>query len=374
MRKWALALVLTGAFPAHAEPSAAAKLEQTQKNLEQEKARAEQLSKQKNALANELKQSRAALISLAAEVQKSEAKLNDAEEKLTVLTRERKQRKVALEEHSAQIAAMLAAAIRLSQTPPEAALMMPGDVGDTLVAARILATLSDSIRAESKDIVAQMRQLEEFTAKVERTKAQMQDAQTALKSQRAEMEAQFTQRRALDAQLTQEQDKARKRVVELSHQAKDLEGLLKKLETQRPTPPPSRQKLRAFATAKGALRLPAAGKVVQRFGQSLGKNETSKGILLRAGSHGAVVAPFDGEVVFTGPFLHYGNMVILRHSGDYHTLLAGFDVIRVSPGQFLLEGEPIGAMGETSTGAELYVELREHNQPIDPAPWIKGLN
>ncbi len=87
-----------------------------------------------------------------------------------------------------------------------------------------------------------------------------------------------------------------------------------------------------------------------------------------------MTAPFDGEVVYTGPFLNYGQLVIIRHSDDFHTLLAGLVKIDVNVGQFLLEGEPIGAMGESDSGNRLYVELRHKNQPIDPAPWINGLN
>jgi septal ring factor EnvC (AmiA/AmiB activator) len=79
-------------------------------------------------------------------------------------------------------------------------------------------------------------------------------------------------------------------------------------------------------------------------------------------------------VVFTGPFLTYGQMVIIRHSDDFHTLLAGLVKIDVTVGQFLLEGEPIGAMGDSESSNRLYIELRQNNQPIDPASWIKGLN
>jgi murein hydrolase activator len=85
-----------------------------------------------------------------------------------------------------------------------------------------------------------------------------------------------------------------------------------------------------------------------------------------------VLAPFDGQVVYTGTFLAYGNLVILRHRDDFHTLIAGVDKIYANPGQTLLEGEPIGAMGGAQSGNRVYLELREHNQPIDPTSWLKG--
>ena len=86
-----------------------------------------------------------------------------------------------------------------------------------------------------------------------------------------------------------------------------------------------------------------------------------------------VVAPYDGEVVYAGLFRDYGKMVILRHSGDYHTLLSGMESINVSPGQNLLEGEPIGAMGKSSDDGKpkLYVEMRKSGKAIDPMAWFR---
>ena len=71
--------------------------------------------------------------------------------------------------------------------------------------------------------------------------------------------------------------------------------------------------------------------------------------------------------------MDYGRMVILRHSDGYHTLLAGMAKIDASVGDFLVEGEPLGSMGELEQNDHLYMELRENNQPINPANWVKGM-
>ena len=137
--------------------------------------------------------------------------------------------------------------------------------------------------------------------------------------------------------------------------------------------PPVKGRLRSFADARGHIRPPAAGQVVQKFGAP-DHGGASKGIVIATRAGAQVTAPYDGEVVFTGPFLNYGMLVIIRHSDHFHTLLAGLSKIDASVGQFLLEGEPIGAMGEGESGNRLYVELRKNNQPVDPAPWISRLN
>ena len=96
---------------------------------------------------------------------------------------------------------------------------------------------------------------------------------------------------------------------------------------------------------------------------------------------GAVVsAPADGSILFSGSYRTYGQLLIINAGGGYYLLLAGMDRINVAPGEFVLSGEPVGAMGDGSTrmaaaaavGAALpvlYIELRKDGTAIDPGPW-----
>ena len=82
-----------------------------------------------------------------------------------------------------------------------------------------------------------------------------------------------------------------------------------------------------------------------------------------------VTSPFDGSVIFAGPFRGYGNLIIIDHGQGYLTLLAGLESMDVDVGQMLLAGEPVGQMPD-SKEAKLYVELRHNNHPIDPMAWF----
>jgi septal ring factor EnvC (AmiA/AmiB activator) len=128
-----------------------------------------------------------------------------------------------------------------------------------------------------------------------------------------------------------------------------------------------KHKLRPFADAQGDLRRPS-GKIISHFGNTSGGTAFSKGIVVETRPEADVVAPYDAEVVFAGPFRDYGRMVILRHSDGYHTLLAGMSALNCTPGQFLLEGEPLGSMGRRAP--HLYMELRKDGKPVDPLPWF----
>jgi murein DD-endopeptidase MepM/ murein hydrolase activator NlpD len=68
----------------------------------------------------------------------------------------------------------------------------------------------------------------------------------------------------------------------------------------------------------------------------------------------------------------YGNMTIIRHTGNVATLYAHQSSIIVSPGQVVAQGQVIGYVGSTgkSTGCHLHWEIRINGVPVDPAPYL----
>ena len=73
---------------------------------------------------------------------------------------------------------------------------------------------------------------------------------------------------------------------------------------------------------------------------------------------------------------------LLDHGAGYHTLLTGLGRMDVAVGDWVLQGEPVGALpdgpaggeiaagGSGPGGAKLYVELRKDGEPVDPARWF----
>jgi septal ring factor EnvC (AmiA/AmiB activator) len=131
--------------------------------------------------------------------------------------------------------------------------------------------------------------------------------------------------------------------------------------------------------AQNAVFAPARGRIVTHFGDPTETGGASKGLVLETRPGAQIVAPFDGRIVFEGPFRSYGQILIIEHGGGYHTVLAGLDRVDAVVGQFLLAGEPVGVMGSgegsgdaasASARPKLYLELRRDGQPIDPVPWF----
>ena len=365
------------AAPTFASP--ADDLAKTQDNLKEAEAKKAELEEQSDALQAELDDLQEQLVPSAATVQKYEAEISAIEDKLRILDEQMGQKEAALTAARSRQAMLVQAALRLARTPPEAALLMPGNQ-----IARALQMTTESLRQEANSISQQMTELLQLRKKVDKKHIEIQKKSTGLTKEQKELQAKVEQRQALQRALNRQQAQEAKKIEQLAKKAEDLQQLIASLaeEEAKKSEEAKKQKakrmashglMRSFAEAKGKIRPPVAGKLVQRFGRQSEYGSVSKGIEIASRSGAQVTAPYDGEVVFSGPFLHYGRMVIIRHSDDFHTLLAGLSKIDVSVGEFLLEGEPIGAMGEGESANHLYVELRKNNQPVDPTPWLKGI-
>ncbi len=109
---------------------------------------------------------------------------------------------------------------------------------------------------------------------------------------------------------------------------------------------------------------PASGPTVGGFEE--GKR---KGIAIGGKAGDPVVAAADGRVVYAGSGLRgYGNLVILKHSGDYLTAYAHNQSLSVKEDQVVRKGQKIAEMGATdSDRVQLHFEIRKQGKPIDPA-------
>ncbi|MGE0717403.1 MAG: murein hydrolase activator EnvC, partial [Alphaproteobacteria bacterium] len=126
-----------------------------------------------------------------------------------------------------------------------------------------------------------------------------------------------------------------------------------------------------FAAARGHYRIPVAGNWQRGFGDELGYGQHSRGITVATRPGARVVAPFDGRVLFIGPFRAYGEILIIEHGDGYHSLLAGLGRTDGAVGQTVLAGEPVGVMAtDGEERPRLYIELRRNGTPINPQPWL----
>jgi murein DD-endopeptidase MepM/ murein hydrolase activator NlpD len=113
-----------------------------------------------------------------------------------------------------------------------------------------------------------------------------------------------------------------------------------------------------------SLIWPAQGDVIRTF-----DGKTSKGIDIVNAPGTKVVAAAGGTVVYAGNGLRgYGNLLILKHNGEYLTAYAHNRVLLVKEGESVRSGEKIAEMGDTDTDrVMLHFELRYQGRSMDPS-------
>lgn len=124
--------------------------------------------------------------------------------------------------------------------------------------------------------------------------------------------------------------------------------------------------------------LPVNGYVTDGFG--LRRNpfsgegrEVHEGLDIAVDFGTPVNATADGLVVWAAPHAGYGNLVVVYHSNGITTRYGHLSRITIETGQRIRRGDQIGHAGSTgrSTGPHVHYEIRENDQPIDPARYIQ---
>lgn len=112
---------------------------------------------------------------------------------------------------------------------------------------------------------------------------------------------------------------------------------------------------------------PAKGKVIAGFNES-----SNKGINIAGKMGEPVDAAAEGKVVYAGSGLRgYGNLVIIKHDGNYLTAYAHNSKILVKEGEAVKRGQRIADMGDSDADtAMLHFEVRRQGKPVDPMKFL----
>jgi septal ring factor EnvC (AmiA/AmiB activator) len=121
--------------------------------------------------------------------------------------------------------------------------------------------------------------------------------------------------------------------------------------------------------------MPLSGSVLTGYNEMDSIGARSKGITVQGRKNALIVAPMGGIIRFTGAFKNYGNMIIVEHKNNYHSLISGFKDINVSVGQNVSAGQPLGRLKDNqgNKAPKLYFELRRNGKPLNPSKVIGGI-
>ncbi len=368
------------------------KLETLEREIEAGEARTEELEQEAARLAAESRELSASLVKAAKRVRAKETEVTYLEQRLADLDVIEKAKTEALSERREELVHTIAALQRLGRRPDATLLVHPGTAIATVRSAALLSAVVPELESRAKNLGQELSALSRVRADILSERKKLAAATSALNGERqainrlARLKAQ--KHKKAEAKAARE----RERLAQMAAEAQTLRELIDRLVAApfapgAPGAPgrggPSSGELGKvflagppFSSARGALPLAARGIITMRFGDKNSLGLATKGITVKTRPFAQVIAPYDGRIVFAGPFRDYGQLLIIGHGEGYHTLLAGFSRIDGIVGQWILAGEPVGQMGnreskqgKTSDPA-LYVELRRNGEPVNPLPWL----
>lgn len=350
-----------------------------------------------------------ALLEAAQRAQAAERRVSAIEERLTLLQSSEAAIRRSLEGRRHLIAEVLAALQRIGRRPPPAVLVRPEDILEAVRASMLLGAVVPDLRQEIEILGTDLRELVRLREGIAGERKAITADLEQLAAERQRLASLIEARRERETSAARDVETQRQQGGELATQARTLRDFVERIEkeisvTSRAAETArqmieaetreQRQRMAAlafkdparlapritFAEARNLLPLPVAGSQLRGFGENDGNGGTTRGISLSTRPNALVSAPSDAWVVYAGPFRSFGQLLILNAGGGYYLLLAGMQRIDVSLNQFVLAGEPVAVMGETSEAAAtivgsgtgqpvLYIEFRKDGVSVDPTPW-----
>ena len=418
------AFLLAGLIPldlAAAPPPAAkddsspdVRLRQLEQEMKRREAEREEIRKTAERLSAELSKINRDMVAAAKAVQEHEETLSELESRTAELTATESRKMDDLLLKRQQMNGVLIALERLAARPSEALIAQPTSPADTVRSAILLREVLPRITEQAKQLKEEIDQVAALRASIAQQRKRILTLGAKLDAEHRRLAALYERKRQVRTDAEEKQVQTEKRLSAMAGEAKDLKELMARLEEEAkararqeaaeakararqeeeerakaaalaarnlappptakpPAPLPEKRTMASFQAGRGKMPFPARGQVIARFNEKT-DSLTSRGITIETRSDAQVVAPYDGHIVFAGPFRGYGLLLIIEHSEGYHTLLSGLSRIDGAAGQNLVAGEPVGVMGRTDNKPNLYFELRHNGQPVDPLPWLTVRN
>jgi len=385
-----------------AAPQVTDQLKKVQEAIEEGKKKRNELDQTAADLRAELLKLRRDKVRVVTSIRETEAQIFALESQVRELNKQEIEKVSQMESRRNQFGQVVVALQRLSRLPPEAVFAYPISPSDLVRTAILLRTTVPQIEGRAKRLRENLISLEQTRDEIKNRRGDLVHATKQLEQKRLELDRLDTNKTSARRKTLAARQVEEARLERLTKEAETLRELFDRLEQERierdqnaGIPLKNQQdneKVRTgprrlvpdsgldskapfetdpITTARGKLTYPVIGAVTGRYNGVISKGQRRKGLDIETQPGAQVVSPYNGRIVFSGPFRGYGHLLIIEHGEGYHSLLAGMARTEGSVGQWLLAGEPVGVMARPRSGKpSLYMELRRNGQPINPNPWL----
>lgn len=131
-------------------------------------------------------------------------------------------------------------------------------------------------------------------------------------------------------------------------------------------------KVNAKVKQQGRFLWPVNGRVISGYGGK-GNGSHNDGVNIAVPSGAPIFAADNGVVTYTGNELKgYGNLILIRHTGNWVSAYSHNRRVRVERGQQVKRGQHIADAGQTGgvDRPQLHFELRRGSRAVDPLGYL----
>lgn len=260
-------------------------------------------------------------------------------------------------------------------------LIHPSGPLGTARSGQVLSEITPALHAEAEELRTQLEELSLLQGLQQTALDDLQAGLDGVQTARVALNAAITERTDLPMRLGASPDALQM----LAAGALTLEGFARGLadlpfDGEAPELPP-------FSQSKGTVPLPVFGTLLRGYNEADAAGLRRPGLIISAPPVALVKAPLAATIRYLGPFLDYGNVIILEPELGYLIILAGLGQVYGEVGQILSTGDPIGLMSGNDPSAEdflvdttdgvgeirqetLYIEIRQGRKTVDPGDWF----
>ena len=361
------------------------KLQQTQKQLKEERERAAAARARETSLLAELEEIERRLAAKKSDVARLETRIKKAQSDVQMYRGEISKLEKQRAGQTNALAGRLRVMYRVHAQGGALPVILSGEDPVTrAVAVRHLASLAALDARLIQEYRVTSDRLADRKGREEAQQQELAGLHEDAKREQAEVDREVAKRRVILAKVRDERAYHERMVGELTEASNRLEAFIRELQAKQrklaKIPPPKggiEPPAVGFGALKGRLPWPTEGRIVTGYGAQVhprfGTRTFRNGVDIEAAVGRDVLAVHAGHVIYTGWFKGYGNLIIVDHGNEYYTLYAHIAEIEAKEGEDVRQGQRIGTVGDTGSlaGPRLYFEVRYQGKPQDPEQWLR---
>lgn len=361
------------------------KLQQTQKQLKEERERAAAARARETSLLAELEEIERRLAAKKSDVARLETRIKKAQSDVQMYRGEISKLEKQRAGQTNALAGRLRVMYRVHAQGGALPVILSGEDPVTrAVAVRHLASLAALDARLIQEYRVTSDRLADRKGREEAQQQELAGLHEDAKREQAEVDREVAKRRVILAKVRDERAYHERMVGELTEASNRLEAFIRELQAKQrklaKIPPPKggiEPPAVGFGALKGRLPWPTEGRIVTGYGAQVhprfGTRTFRNGVDIEAAVGRDVLAVHAGHVIYTGWFKGYGNLIIVDHGNEYYTLYAHIADIEAKEGEDVRQGQRIGTVGDTGSlaGPRLYFEVRYQGKPQDPEQWLR---